>query len=680
MSLPPFTNVHVFGDSLVDPGNVLKLAKMVDDLPFGALPEKAPSAAQGYYEGRFSDGYTFADLISNKAVGVPTEPVFPFGFISYPFQSDPKGITLNFAYGGAQVRQGDEAVPDLDDQTDAFRDAVDGKAPPDGLYLFTIGANDVRDLVLDIGAITNAVAAQSKLVKAADELIEEVGQLIKIGARHVVVTGIPDIGVIPYYNGVDDEQVRREAATEYSKMLDGMIREKLPAIAATFPGVDLQYVSLVDATADVLQSLEQLYDPAALYPLSQSRLVFLDHVHPTAQAHALLAEAILDRISGTPQNDASPMKNADLNLGSMIVAKGAADRLTVLLAADTTYSFDMLGISSGKLPGLESWQVLADPAARILDPNGIVVADDDDGGLGLDAHLQFTTSSAGLYTLELSGVGSLTGAYTLKADNHGAHDDRYVVNDSAAIIIEGEGGGTDRVSASVSYALPPGAAIETLSTDDHLGKTAIDLTGNAFDQRLIGNAASNLLVGKEGNDTISGGAGDDSWLSGDAGSDVIHGNVGDDKLEGGGDSDILYGEEDDDTLNGGDGGDSLYGQDGDDLLDGGEGTDHLDGGAGSDSFYFGNPAPADIDTIRGFVTGTDKIAVSAAGFGLAAGALGGAGFEVGSQATAPGAEFFYNPASRILYWDSDGAGGSAPAALVSFPNGVDIAASDFIVI
>ena len=63
----PYTGVYVFGDSLVDSGNALKLANLYGDLTFSDLPDGTPSAALGYYDGRFSNGYTFADLLANKA-------------------------------------------------------------------------------------------------------------------------------------------------------------------------------------------------------------------------------------------------------------------------------------------------------------------------------------------------------------------------------------------------------------------------------------------------------------------------------------------------------------------------------------------------------------------------------------------------------------------------------------
>src|SRR4030095_14734252 len=148
-----YSAVYVFGDSLVDSGNALKLAEWYDGLPFTDLPEGAPTAEDGYFKGRFSNGYTFADLVTNKAVGLVTKPVFPYEFEDpwlgvpiAPFASDPKGNNLNFAYGGSHIIGGAEVVPDLDGQTDAFRHAVDFDADPNALYLITTGGNDIRDL------------------------------------------------------------------------------------------------------------------------------------------------------------------------------------------------------------------------------------------------------------------------------------------------------------------------------------------------------------------------------------------------------------------------------------------------------------------------------------------------------------------------------------------------------
>src|SRR5215212_889647 len=292
-----YSGVYVFGDSLVDPGNALKLAETYDSLPFTSLPEGAPTAAKGYYKGRFTDGYTFADLLSNKFVGVPTKPVFPFGYedpflgISFKFLSDPSGKNLNFAYGGAQIRKGDEAVPDMGDQPAAFDDAVDGHADPNALYLFAFGANDVHDLVPKTGAWVDEATAIAILVRHADEWIEEINDVIAMGAKNVLGLGVPDIGIQPEYNGTPNEAERRAVATHYAEILDQLIRDRLGQINSS----QFHYVSFTDMAATVLGEMAQIY-LTGIYPLNTSSLVFFDQVHPTAQLHAIAAAYLLDQL------------------------------------------------------------------------------------------------------------------------------------------------------------------------------------------------------------------------------------------------------------------------------------------------------------------------------------------------------------------------------------------------
>jgi phospholipase/lecithinase/hemolysin len=203
MGLLTYSAFYTFGDSLVDSGNAMDLAETYDYFPFTKLPDGAPTSEKGYYKDRFTDGYNYADLISNKLLGIATKPVFPFGYddpwlgISFDFFSDPSGKSLNFAYGGAQIRQGGEAVPDMDDQTDAFRDAVDGDVSSRALLLFTFGGNDIHDYVPRTGSWTSLADVQAAMKKDAAEFIEEVRQAIDIGARHILITGVPDVGLHP---------------------------------------------------------------------------------------------------------------------------------------------------------------------------------------------------------------------------------------------------------------------------------------------------------------------------------------------------------------------------------------------------------------------------------------------------------------------------------------------------
>ncbi|MFL6853997.1 MAG: SGNH/GDSL hydrolase family protein [Sphingomicrobium sp.] len=507
-----YSGVYVFGDSTVDSGNALKLAETYDYFPFTDLPNGAPTSDKGYYSGNFTDGWTFADLISNKYLAVTTKSVFPFGYdepflgISFGFISDPNGNNLNFAYGGAQIRQGDEAVPDMDDQTDAYRDAVDGDADPNALHLFVFGANDVHDLVPKSGAWVDEATAMAALQKAANEYIEEVLQTIEIGAGHILLIGVPDIGIQPYYNGSVSEEARRAVATQYAQALDGMIRARLGELA--IPGVELHYVAFADLADSVVGTMADLYGTAEIFPLNLSDEVFFDQVHPTSQAHALAAAYLFDILSGTPAGDRMPLTAPDFSVAGSIAMKGEIDTITVSLAANTSYTFELLGLST--LGGDIS--TLADPLLKLFGPTGSLIGSNDDGGVGLDSSFTFTSGAAGDYTIKLSGVGVMTGLYEFQAAGQAAGNNSYAVSHAGAVILEHVGGGFDTVNASVNYALNAGAEIEMLRTSNDKGKTAINLTGNEFSQTIVGNNGNNIIEGKAGADIMTGGAGKDVFI------------------------------------------------------------------------------------------------------------------------------------------------------------------------
>lgn len=509
-----YSGVIVFGDSLVDSGNALGLANWYNGLPFTEPVDAAPIASAGYYAGRFTNGFNFADLISNKFLGITTKPVFPFGYddpflglpIS-PFASDPSGHNLNFAYGGAQMRRGGEKVPSIDGQTDAWRDAVDGHADPNALHLFAFGANDVHDLVPKTGAWASLSAATSALTKAADKFIHEILQTIDDGVNHVMVLGVPNIGIQPYYNGLVDEAARRAVATQYSQMLDDLIRTRIAAL--TLPSdVELKYVSFTGMADQVIDQLDDLYPASQVYPLNLSSVVFFDQAHPTAQLHAMAAAYLLDQLNGTVSGDIRPLQTADYVLNASIGVKGEIDTVVLSLASNTTYTLNMLGLSS--LGGNVS--VLADPLLKVIGPSGTLVGTNDDGGVGLDASLTFTTGAAGDYTVQLIGVGSMTGTYRFQADGTATGNTTYAVTHSSAVILERAKEGVDTVLTSVSYTLQTACSIEQLRTNSDAGIASINLTGNNIDQSIIGNAGANIIDGKGGADGLWGLGGSDTFF------------------------------------------------------------------------------------------------------------------------------------------------------------------------
>jgi hypothetical protein len=107
---------------------------------------------------------------------------------------------------------------------------------------------------------------------------------------------------------------------------------------------------------------------------------------------------------------------------------------------------------------------------------------------------------------------------------------------------------------------------------------------------------------------------------------------------------------------------------------GGVGNDVLTGGDGADRFVFDmSLGSSNVDTIKDFVTGTDKIVLSAKVFtkftGSSAGtAIAAGNLVIGAGVTAKAADsndyLIYDTGTDMLYYDADGNGAGAAVAFV----------------
>ncbi len=365
-------------------------------------------------------------------------------------------------------------------------------------------------------------------------------------------------------------------------------------------------------------------------------------------------------------------------------------------------------------------------------------------GNGLD---NFITGNSGANILTgLDGADTLTGGGGADRMFGGTGDDIYGVDNTGDIVSEDGGSGTDTVQSSVSFSLSD--AVHAVGEIENLtlaGTGAINGTGNALDNIITGNAGSNILAGLGGADTLTGGAGSDTasyaasesavdislatsvCLGGDAEGDTLigienlTGSAFDDLLEGSAGNSVLNGGAGIDTVsyahimarvtvslaatgtqNTGGGGsdrlsgfenligtafnDVLTGNAGANVMTGGAGNDTLRGSAGTDTFVFDQPDDG-FDTIADFLSGTDLLRLSAAGFG--GGLSGGQAPELVTAASAAAASgsggdgyfIFVNSgtAAGTLYWDATGAGGDDATALLKVQAGATIRASDFFI-
>jgi Ca2+-binding RTX toxin-like protein len=388
-----------------------------------------------------------------------------------------------------------------------------------------------------------------------------------------------------------------------------------------------------------------------------------------------------------------------------------------------TLSYDSFGSGNG-FQTLFSVSGLSIPVERTFD-------DDDDVGAFLGHLFSGDDSIEGTNGVDtLYGYGGddildgKAGADTLTG---GVGDDTYVIDDLGDQIVELEGQGSDTVRLALA-----GSGSTTL-TDNVENGILLDgvnwsLTGNDLDNYLRGNALDNTLSGGDGDDVLdgkggadllTGGEGDDVYIieslgdtlveESDAGHDLVRVGI---RTRGGGftladnveDAVLtapvaftLVGNDLDNSLTGNYRTDSLLGGAGDDVLDGrrgadrlvgGAGNDALRGGAGADQFVFDSAlnGVSNVDQVLDFAAG-DRLVLNDAIFGALAGGVSAAHLASGaglSAATTASQHLLYDTTSGSLYYDADGAGGSAATlfAVLHLANGnppPSLTASDFIV-
>jgi Ca2+-binding RTX toxin-like protein len=292
----------------------------------------------------------------------------------------------------------------------------------------------------------------------------------------------------------------------------------------------------------------------------------------------------------------------------------------------------------------------------------------------------------------------------------GTGNDTYYVDNAGDSVTEYGGQGNDIVRTSVSYALTPGASIETLETANASATSNLSLVGNAANNEIIGNDGSNYIHGAGGADTMRGGGGNDTYIVDNAGNllgpgDSIteYGGQGMDEvrtlvswtLTPGADVEYLYPDHyngfDPLDLTGNETGNVVWGTLGNNVLNGGDGNDTLWGRQGMDSFLFNTAlddetiidADTNFDDIPDFSVADDTIRLDDDVFSsglLANNSVAGSQFVIGAAAQDVNHRIIYNDATGAVYYDSDGTGGAAQILFATLDPGLALTNLDFLVV
>lgn len=317
-----FTNQYSFGDSLSDSGNLFAATSAL-----GAGNPPAP-----YFQGRFSNGRVFTELLGNNLALAATSPASVRS-------------SLNFAFGGATAAGASTLPPSLGVQLGLFQQRGITPARTD-LFTVLAGPNDLIPVLTAPTTPTNPAALDVAGGNAAQAVATQVQALIGLGAKNLVVAGMPNLGATPrsLAGGSTGAALGLRATTAFNVNL----LSRLTPMAAAAADVNLVFVDLQGVLDRVVLDHRALgYANATSYYLAPAaagggvgdpnNYVFWDDIHPTAKTHALLAAVVTEALNPErPLGFAGTLGTAALALESL--ATSAVDARAAQLAVSNRTS------------------------------------------------------------------------------------------------------------------------------------------------------------------------------------------------------------------------------------------------------------------------------------------------------------------------------------------------------
>ena len=386
-----------------------------------------------------------------------------------------------------------------------------------------------------------------------------------------------------------------------------------------------------------------------------------------------------DTLTSTGANDLLAAGAGDdtyvVNAGGVIVREAAGQGNDTVIVTAAAGSYLLEGGSS-----VETLRAEAGTAAINIAGN---------------AFAQLIVGNAGANILSGSG-----GADTLDG---GLGDDVYRIFTTQDVIVDA--GGFDTVYASgTSYFLYSTAEIEYLSASEQAGTDYFYLVGNGASQLIVGNYGDNVLNGRGGDgaalpDTLIGLYGNDTYgvfSQGDVvreaagqGNDVVYANA-DYQLRDGTEIELLSAVDQSAsgagsayTLRGNGFGQLVAGNNAANTIDGRGGNDTLVGLGGNDVFAFTTAldGTTNVDTVRDFRSGSDKVGLASDVFAsVTGGGIQAGEFTIGTAAADTDDRLVYDQSTGRLFYDADGNGAGAAVLFAQLGAGTVLAASDFVVV
>ncbi|MEL7225891.1 MAG: SGNH/GDSL hydrolase family protein [Cyanobacteria bacterium J06576_12] len=326
-----YSSINIFGDSLVDGGNFFNLSR---ELTGTGLPPKP-------YAQQFSNGKVWSEQLAQALDLTPAQStaVIP-GILNGTTPIPSEGI--NFALGGSLSDDTgtQPGLPGLRSQITAFSTLSTIAPPtPNTLNVLLAGGNDYNQAVLRGTSSPTELAALPE--KVTDNLVDAIAGLINAGAADILVANLPTLGNQPLAKSLDNINPQTSAGlSALSTQHNFLLANKLNTLKANSDAniIPLDIGGLIDDAVDSPKSFgfanvteSCLSDFVSILDFgtpceNPDEFLFWDDVHPTAQAHSLVAQFAFDTLAdskpGNPPKDPQSVPEAASAVALIFIGSG----------------------------------------------------------------------------------------------------------------------------------------------------------------------------------------------------------------------------------------------------------------------------------------------------------------------------------------------------------------------
>ena len=262
----PFSSVVVYGDSISDNGNL-----------FAAVGQPGFP----YYQGRRSDGPVAVEQFA-AALGTP--------LVDFAWIGATTGIG-NYADGGTTTTSGLISLPGMQAQLAATQ-ALLSPYLSSGLFVVWGGANDfLAPSPLDLTPldVVNRAISNDLGIVASLELL---------GARNILVPGMPDLGLTPYFQSLGP--VAAAQASLLTDVFNAAIQSNLPSGVFFYDTAALERSAVANPGAYGFTNVTDPCFNGATVCANPAQYLCVDEFHPTSAAHRFLADGFLTAVVPEP--------------------------------------------------------------------------------------------------------------------------------------------------------------------------------------------------------------------------------------------------------------------------------------------------------------------------------------------------------------------------------------------